>query len=183
MILRRCFPLDERARTRSPGGPLWFPRPYQGDGRHDNRTVYGCLYVTEREESAVVEWLAPVRGSVFTPAMLVREGRPLSLAAIELPDDAELVDLDEPQVLLREGLRPSLVATGNRLVTQQQALRIFREHASAAGIRWWSTHEAGWINVTLFDRVRTSLRLAGLRALTLEDPAVTAATDFLGMTP
>jgi hypothetical protein len=181
LILHRCFPLHERARTRSEGGPLWFPRLHQGGGRHDNPDEYGCLYVTDREESAVVERLAPVRGSLFLPAMLVQEGQPLALAAIELPDDRELIDLDEPRVLAREGLRPSLVATGMREVTQPQALMLHRGHADAAGLRWWSIQEASWINVTLFDRARTSLRLVEVRALTPDDPAVMAATDFLGM--
>lgn len=181
MILHRCFPLDERARSRSPGGPLWFPRPHQGDGRHDNPDAYGCLYVTDREDSAVVERLAPVRGSLFLPGMLVQEGRSLALAALELPDDAEVVDLDEPRVLVREGLRPSLVATRSREVTQPHALRIFESHEQAAGLRWWSTHEALWLNYTIFDRARTSLRLAEVRRLTPADPAVVAATDFLGM--
>lgn len=181
MILHRCFPLHERARTRSEGGPLWFPRPHQGGGRHDNPDHYGCLYVTDREDSAVVERLAPVRGSLFLPAMLVQERRPLALAAIELPEDRELIDLDEPSVLLREALRPSLVATGMRGITQPQALTLYRAHPDAAGLRWWSTQEASWINVTLFDRARTSLRLVEMRPLTPDDPAVVAATDFLGM--
>ncbi|MEX1357272.1 MAG: hypothetical protein WD981_01475, partial [Gaiellaceae bacterium] len=108
-------------------------------------------------------------------------GQTLALAAIDLPDDRELIDLDEPRVLTRERLRPSLVATGIRELTQPQALTLYRAHAEAAGLRWWSTHEASWINVTLFDRARTSLRLVEVRALTPEDPAVLAATDFLGM--
>jgi hypothetical protein len=181
LILHRCFPLDERARTRSPGGPLWFPRPYQGGGRHDNPGEYGCLYVTDREESAVVERLAPLRGSLFLPAMLTQERLPLALTAIELVGDGVLVDLDEPRVLLRERLRPSVVATRARQVTQPQALRLYRGHADAAGLRWWSIEEAGWTNVTLFDRARTSLRLLEVRKLRPDDPAVTAATDFLGM--
>lgn len=181
MILHRCFPLDERARTRSPGGPLWFPRPYQGDGRHDNPAQYGCLYVTDREESAVVEQLAPLRGSRFLPRMLVREGLPLALAAIELADDRELVDLDEPRVLLRERLRPSLVATRARRVTQPQALVLYRRYPDAAGLRWWSIREASWANVTLFDRARTALRLRDVRPLSPDDPAVAAAADFLGL--
>ncbi|MEX1357271.1 MAG: hypothetical protein WD981_01470, partial [Gaiellaceae bacterium] len=85
MILHRCFPLHERARTRSEGGPLWFPRPHQGGGRHDNLDEYGCLYVTDREESAVVERLAPVRGSLFLPAMLVQEGRPRDVGRRRVP--------------------------------------------------------------------------------------------------
>lgn len=181
MILHRCFAWDEQARSRSPGGPLWFARPYQGDGRHDNPDAYGCLYVSGAEAAAVVEQLARFQGSVFTPSMLLRRGLPLALAAIELPDDLPLIDLDDPRVLTRELLRPSLVATYERTVTQPQALALHGRHPEAAGLRWWSTFEALWANFTIFDRVRTALRLREVRRLAPDDAAVAAATDFLGL--
>lgn len=181
MIVHRCFAWDERARTRSPGGPLWFPRDLQGDGRHDNPDVYGCLYLTDREESGIVELLAELRGSRFRPSMLRRYGLPLALAAVDLPDDAAVLDLDEPRVLVGERLRPSLVATRAREVTQPQALELYRRHPDAAGLRWWSIREAQWANFTIFDRARTTLRLADVRRLTPGDPAVAAAADFLGL--
>lgn len=181
MILYRCFAWDERARSRSEGGPLWFARPFQGEGRHDNPAIYGCLYLTDREESGVVEQLASFRGSRFRASMLRRRGMPLALAAIELPDDAELIDLDEPRVLAGERLRPSLVATRARAVTQPQALALYRRHAEAAGLRWWSIRESQWANFTIFDRARTRLRLRDVRSLTPDDRAVLAAADFLGL--
>lgn len=181
MILHRCFTWDEQARSRSRGGPVWFPRAYQGDGRHDNPQAYGCLYASETEVASVVEQLATFQGSLFTPGMLTRRGLPLAVAAIELPDEIQLLDLDDPRVLLREDLRPSLVATRERAVTQPQALELYERHAEAAGLRWWSSHEALWANYTIFDRARTSLRLHDVRALTPDDPAVAAATEFLGM--
>lgn len=179
MIVRRCFTWDPSARSRSPGGPLWFPRPYQGDGRHDNPDVYGCLYASESEASTVVEQLARYQGSVFLPGMVSKRGSPLGLAEIEAPDD--FIDLDEPATLTAEGLRPSLVATHERSITQSHALDLHERHRDAVGLRWWSTFEALWPNFTIFDRARTSLRLVDVRALTPDDPAVVAATDFLGM--
>jgi hypothetical protein len=181
LILSRCFAWDERARSRSRGGPVWFPRELQGDGRHDNPDVYGCLYVSEREESAVIEQLARFRGSHFRPRMLRQHELPLALAAIELPDDRDLIDLDEPHVLVREELRPSVVATYERAITQPQALDLYRRHPDAAGLRWWSTYEAQWANFTIFDRARTALRLREVRRLTPGDPAVQAAADYLGL--
>lgn len=181
MILRRCFTWDEQARSRAPGGPIWFARPYQGDGRHDNPASYGCLYASESETAAVVEQLAQFQGSVFVPGMLTKRGLPLALASIDLSDSERLIDLDDPGVLVSEALRPSLVATYRRAVTQPQALELFGRHPDAAGLRWWSTREALWANYTIFDRARTSLRLVEVRALTPDDPAVVAATDFLGM--
>jgi hypothetical protein len=178
LILHRCFAWNERARAGQPDSPLWFPREFQGDGRHDNPDVYGCLYVTDREVSGVVEQLARFRGQRLIEPLLVRRGLRLALAAIELPDGAELIDLDDPVVLRRRRLRPSLVATRDRSVTQPQALAVHAD-TDAAGLRWWSIHESQWANYTLFDRAR--LAVQEVRPLALDDPAVAEAADFLGL--
>jgi hypothetical protein len=180
LILYRCFAWNERARADQPDSPLWFPRVFQGDGRHDNSDVYGCLYLTDRETSGVVEQLARFRGQRLIEPMLVRRGLPLALAAIELPDDAELVDLDDPVVLARRRLRPSRVATRDRSVTQPQALAVYRD-TDAAGLLWWSVHESLWTNYTLFDRAGGALAVRDVRLLSLDDPAVVEATDLLGL--
>ena len=182
MILHRCFAWDERARATQADGPLWFPRVYQGDGRHDNPDVYGCLYLADREVSCVVEQLARFRGRKLVDGALRRRGLPLALAGLELPDDAELVDLDDPAVLAAHELRPSQVATRDRAVTQPQARALHEAHPDAAGLRWWSVYEALWANVTLFDRAGPSLRVADMRPLQLADAAVGAAADHLGLT-
>ncbi|HXG75199.1 MAG TPA: hypothetical protein VNJ53_01380 [Gaiellaceae bacterium] len=181
MILHRCFAWRERARADEPDGPLWFPRAYQGDGRHDNPDRYGCLYTTDREVSAVVEQLARFRGQRLLPGMLARRGLPLALAAIELPDRAQVLDLDDPAVLSAHDLRPSRVATRQREITQPQALVLYRRHRFAAGLRWWSTYEALWANTTLFDRAARRLTLQGVRRLALDDPAVGEAAELLGL--
>jgi hypothetical protein len=180
LILYRCFAWNERARPDQPDSPLWFPRVFQGDGRHDNPDVYGCLYLTDREASGVVEQLARFRGQRLIEAMLVRRGLPLALAAIELPDNAEVVDLDDPVVLRRRGLRPSVVATRDRSITQPQAFAAYRE-TEAVGLRWWSIVESLWANYTLFDRAVRRLRLEDVRVLSLEDGAVVEAADYLGL--
>lgn len=182
MILHRCFAWNERARAGQPDSPLWFPREFQGDGRHDNPDVYGCLYLTDREASGVVEQLARFRGQRLIDALLVRRGLRLALAAIELPDDAELVDLDDPATLRRRRLRPSVVATRHREITQPQALAVHRD-TDAAGIRWWSIHESLWANYTLFDRSVSALSVGEVRPLELDDPAVAEAAEFLGLPP
>jgi hypothetical protein len=180
LILYRCFAWNERARPDQPDAALWFPRVFQGDGRHDNPDVYGCLYLTDRETSGVVEQLARFRGQRLIEPMLVRRGLPLAVAAIELPDSAELIDLDDPAVLRRRRLRPSLVATRDRAVTQPQALAAYRE-TEAAGLRWWSIHESLWANYTLFDRAVSELTVEDVRRLSLDDAAVVEAADFLGL--
>ena len=180
MILHRCLAWNERAAPDAADGALWFPRPYQGEGRHDNPAVYGCLYLSEQPLSCVVEQLARFRGQRLTPALLRRRGLPLALAELELPDDAEFIDLDDPAVLRRERLRPSRVATRERAITQPQALALHEKHG-AAGLRWWSTFESQWLNVTVFDRAAPALRLASVRELDVADDEIAAAADVLGL--
>ena len=181
MILYRCFAWNERAGDGDPDGPLWFPRIYQGEGRHDNPDRYGCLYLSVSGLSTVVEQLARFRGQRLLPSMLRRRGLPLALADLELNDSAELVDLDDPVVLRREHLRPSRVATRDRRITQPQVLTLHDRHRRAAGVRWWSSYEALWINVTLFDRAASEVRVASIRVLTVDDPTVTEAADFFAL--
>jgi hypothetical protein len=181
VILHRCFAWDDRAGDTDPDGPLWFPRIYQGEGRHDNSDRYGCLYLSLSPLSTIVEQLARFRGQRLLPSLLRRRGLPLALAELELEDGAELVDLDDPVVLRRERLRPSLVATRDRHITQPQALAFHDRHPSAAGVRWWSTYESTWINVTVFDRAASRLHRRAVRALTLDDPVVVDAADFFGL--
>ncbi len=181
MILHRCFAWDERTAAAGPDGPLWFPRVYQGEGRHDNPDRYGCLYLSVSPLSTVVEQLARFRGQRLLPSLLRRRGLPLALADLDLDDDAELVDLDNPVVLRRERLLPSRVATRTRRITQPQALALHDQRRRAAGLCWWSTYEALWINVTLFDRAASHVQLRSIRALTLEDPVVVEAAEFFGL--
>jgi hypothetical protein len=181
VILHRCFAWDRGVAADAEGGALWFARAYQGDGRHDNPDAYGCLYVAEHALSAVVEQLARFRGSVLVPQVLLRRGLPLALATLELPGRARIVDLDDPAVLAANALRPSGVATRRRDVTQPQALAFHR--AGAAGLRWWSTFESLWANVTLFDRVADRLRVAAVQRLAVDDAIVREAADVLGIAP
>jgi hypothetical protein len=181
VILHRCFAWASKARPDAPDGPLWFPRPFQGDGRHDNPDVYGCLYAAATEVSAVVEMLAAFRGQRLVPELLRRRGLPLAVASLELPDRAQVIDLDDPGVLSAHELRPSLVATRRREVTQPQALALYRRHRFAAGLRWWSVFESTWANVTVFERAASRLSLADVRRLDLDDQPVAEAALFLGL--
>jgi hypothetical protein len=181
VILNRCLAWNERAAPDAPDGALWFPRPYQGEGRHDNPVVYGCLYLSEQPLSCVVEQLGRFRGQRLTSALLRRRGLPLALAELELADDAQLIDLDEPAVLRRERLRPSRVATRDRALTQPQALALHEKHGESVGLRWWSTFESQWLNVTLFDRAASALRLVSVGALDVADDELVAAADVLGL--
>ena len=181
MILYRCFAWNDRTGPTDPDGTLWFPRPFQGEGRHDNPDLYGCLYLADQPLSSLVEQLARFRGQCLTPSLLRRRGLPLALAELELAGGSHLIDLDNPVILRREHLRPSMVATRARHVTQPQARALHERHPRAAGLRWWSTYEAAWVNVTLFDRAAPALQARWVRALALDDPAVVEAADFFGL--
>lgn len=181
MTLYRCFAWNQGAREDAPDGALWVPRISQGEGRHDNPDTYGCLYLADRPLSCVAEQLAAFRGQRLTASILRRRGLPLALAEIALDPAAPLIDLDDPVVLRRERLRPSRVATRDRSVTQPEALALYRRHPGIAGLRWWSTWEALWTNVTLFERPARAIRLVRAHELTLQDPAVLEAADLFGL--
>jgi hypothetical protein len=181
MKLFRCFPWDREVAPEARGGPLWFPRLLQGYGRHDNPYLYGCLYASEERVSAVVEELARFRGAVVEAADLVTTGLPVSLAEIDLPDELSLVDLDDPAVLAREELRPSLVATRDRGLTQRHSAELFERHPQVVGIRWWSTFESQWPNVTLFDRAAASISVGDVEELSVAGEPVEQAAELLGI--
>ena len=181
MTLYRSFAWNARAKADEPDGPLWFPRSLQGDGRHDNPDLYGCLYLSEQELSPVVEQLARFRSQRLIPSMLRRRGLPLALAAIDCTPAPRLIDLDDPAVLVKRTLRPSAVSTRQRSVTQPQARAIYEDARHHDGIRWWSTYESAWMNVTLFDRAASKLRVASVRALSVSDSLVLEGAEFLGL--
>jgi hypothetical protein len=181
VILFRCFAWDRNVSARARGGALWFPRMLQGEGRHDAPTLYGCLYVSVEPVSAVVEQLAGLTGTSIGAPDLFRHGNPLALAALELDHGADVLDLDDPIVLAQEGLRPSRVATNDRATTQEQASQLFRRHVEVVGLRWWSTFESLWANLTLFDRAEPALELADVQELGVGDDVVGEAADFLGL--
>jgi len=153
----------------------------QGNGRHDNPDLYGCLYMSVEPVSAVSEQIQRLAGTSLEAADLVRRGLPLALATIDFDDRGEIVDLDEPKVLVGEKMRPSQVATNDRSITQAGASEIFMRHPEAAGIRWWSTIEALWPNVTIFDRAGDLLAVEDVHPLELGDGIVVEAAEYLGL--
>lgn len=132
--------------------------------------------------SVVVEWLAPFRGAGrLSASMLVRAGSPLALAQLRLDDRVARLDLDDPAVLVEEGLRPSQVATRDRARTQAYAAELFRRRGRLGALAWWSVLEASWQNVTVFDRAAKRLTVLACEEAKLGDPLVLEAADFLGL--
>lgn len=167
---------------RDPGGALYVPREWQGDGRHDHPDYYGALYMSRVQESAVAERIQSFRGQTLEDADLRLEGGDAyALAAFDDSALDGIVDLDDPAELARRQLRPSVVATRDRMVTRGIALRIFEE--GVQGFGWWSTLESAWPNVTLFaERASAQLTLVGNpEILTVRHPMVRVAAEAIGV--
>ena len=120
-------------------------------------------------------------GGELVAGDLVRRRLPLALATLRLPDDVLVVDLDDPALLAAEALRPSAVATREREKTQAVAAALHERYPEAVGLRWWSTFEPAWANVTLFDRAAIALKVTDVRELRLDDDVVGDAARFLGL--
>ena len=181
MKLFRIFARDARAAPAERGGALWFARAPLGLGRHANPALYGCLEASEELLAAVVEHLARFRGRSLGEDKLSLGGLPVCIATLGLPDGAPLIDLDDPTVLEREGLRPSGVVTRDRSRTQAAAAGLFARHPKALGVRWCSVFEPVWANVTLFDRAGGAVSVEEVRRLELGDEVLAEAAAFLGL--
>jgi RES domain len=157
------------------------PRFDQGGGRHDNPDTYGAMYLSRSTASPIAEQLRDYVGRPVEVTRLLREGLPGALVEMDESGLEALLDLDEPRNLAARDLRPSGVATRDRQVTQPLAMELYREGVD--GFTWWSTIEASWINVTLFeDRANGLLRVAGEpEPLTLDHPAVRVAAEAVGV--
>jgi hypothetical protein len=181
-VLYRLFPHLPGKRPREEGGALHVPRKRQGIGRHDNPDHYGALYLSRDPESAIAERIQGFRGQSLTTADFRRQdGSRYALVALDDVRLTALVDLDDPGELNRRRIRPSLVATRNRTVTQPMALELYREGLS--GFLWWSTLEASWSNATLFaERAAPRLKMVETpEPLTTGLPALRAAAEALGV--
>ncbi|MBA2574989.1 MAG: RES domain-containing protein [Nocardioidaceae bacterium] len=160
------------------GHPL-FVRPMQGAGRVDDpEGEYLVLYAGDSPEGAVAEYL----GNYPRWTAAVLSTPPASpagsaLALVRLTGDVEVLDLDDPHVLVDQGLRPSSVVTRERVVTQQWARAIF-EAGGHAGVTWWSYRDPRWASYGLWDR--RGLALADQpEPLTLTHPAVITAGQVI----
>lgn len=139
MLLYRVFPYLDSAKPGEPGHPRYV-HPAQGKGRWDNASAYLAWYLASERTSAVAEVFANLtnwRDAMFPFPQIAGARR--ALGVYRLPDDLPYVDLDDPQILVDRGMRPSQVIERNRPYTQGKALEIFNEKRWN-GIRWWSFH-------------------------------------------
>ena len=163
-----------------PADPFAVPRHFQGGGRHDHPDHYTALYLAREPISAIAERTQGFRGQRLVEGVFTRpDGRVDALAEIDDTGWPELIDLDDPQVLAARGIRPSRVATGDRAATQQLALDLFL--GGATGLSWWSTLEASWTNVTVFEERLAAVlrRVISVEPLSTVHPVVREAADRL----
>ena len=182
MDLFRVFDWDSTSTGRRPGGPLHVARERQGAGRHDSPGLYGAWYCSGHAVSAVAESIQYFRGQALAGEDFLRVGGSRkALVALRIEPGVDLVDLDDPSVLVRRRLRPSQVATLRRTTTQRIAADIFE--GGAVGLLWWSTLDAEWTNITLFHEralPRVSI-VSPPRALSTSMPDVQEAAAHLGI--
>lgn len=182
-MLYRVFRATPGAGATDRGGPLYVPRDRQGAGRHDDPSRYGAWYAARTPEAAVAEVIQAFRGRDLVDADLaLAGGAHQSLAIVDDAAIGELIDLDDPAVLTRQGWRPSRVASRDRSVTQPMAVRAFDD--GALGLSWWSTLDAAWTNVTLFAErtiATTAVSVVSTERLSVRHPAVQSAAAHLGI--
>lgn len=181
--LWRAFPWDPEAESGRPFSASYV-RPGQGQGRFDlPGPPGGVLYLAETPEHAVAELIQHYRGRRLTAYHLRVADHSLALVSIRFPDAVRsgIIDLCDPEVLVRVGIRPDQLASRDRHLTQRIAAEI---HANGhTGLRWWSALAGDWHTVVVFrDRVRRSrARYGRPEPLTLEHEAVRNAAAALGI--
>jgi len=175
MLLYRVFPWTRGARRGEMGHPTFAPRT-QGQGRIDNPDHYRVLYGSEHPAGAIAERFARVPD--WSTLFEHRHSPPTTVvgfATLRLESPA-VIDLDDGRALVERNLKPSEVATRDRTQTQLWALGIYQERRWT-GIRWWSSIEARWGNVGLWERARVSV--SSVEPLTAEHPAFVEAARIL----
>lgn len=181
MRLFRCYPRTPGARRGKPGHWSFLPRP-QLHGRCDNADLYDSWYFSRSAVGAIAEsfynkqrWIPEV---FLTPA-----GHARAVAEFELDADAQLLDLDDAEVLARQGVKPSQVVVQDLSVTQPIARRLFASAAPGyAGLSWWSSQLPAETSVMLWGENGTPpapVRLVGIEALGVNHPAVIEAASRL----
>jgi hypothetical protein len=178
----RVFPWDPNAPAGARFSPGFVPAS-QGQGRFDLPGMPGgVLYAAETPEHAVAEMIQHYRGHPLAPADLRVAGHRLALAALTLARRVRerLVDLCDPEGLVRLGVRPDATASNDRRMTQRIAADIHA--AQYCGLRWWSALTGDWHTLVLFtDRLAPPPEHGRPQVLELDHPAVIGAARALGM--
>lgn len=159
MDLYRVFPWDgDNQRKFVLGGPYYVPRLLQGRGRHDIKED-GIIYASLDPVAAVAEDIQRFRNlQIDNDDFEMPKGLVKALVHFKLSGKPALYDLTDPHQLVTLQLKPATVATHDREKTQQLSKTLYSKKAD--GFIWWSTLEASWSNITLFEsRVTSRLKI------------------------
>lgn len=180
--LWRVFPWDPAAAEGERFSATYVPSG-EGKGRFDLPGLPGgVVYCSESPEHAVGEMIQHYRGQVLEAADLRVGGHVLALVQVRLGGRLRyrVLDLCDPEVLVRLGLRPDETASNDRKVTQRIASRV--HGAGYAGLRWWSALAGDWHTVVLFrDRLDPAPGHGVPEPLRMDHPAVVEAARTLGI--
>lgn len=165
-----------------PYHPLFVPLDLQGGGRFDNPHLYAALYAAETPAGAVGETFGSSATWLAAEIERSKEGRPRCLVSFDL-EEGVLEDLDDPNVLVTLGLRPSDVVRRNRDHTQEVAQRIWRG-GGKAGLSWRSYWRPEWsVAVAWTSGLEPpwflELTVVDVEGLSIDHPAVRLAADVL----
>ena len=176
----------ESLESSEPFHPLFIPVDRQGQGRFDNPHLYAALYVSTTDRGAVGETFGNFSRWPSDEIERTKDGRPRCLVRYQVPDDATVLDLDDPQVLVDLAIRPSDVVRRNRDHTQEVANSVWQTRADSGviGFSWWSYWRPEWTMVMLWSDglghpYFPSVTVGQVEELTIAHPAVQVAADVL----
>lgn len=177
------MPWLSEAERGQPGHPLYVDPSRQGGGRADNPRHYQALYLSESPQGAVGEVfgnLAVWSQEMFAVPWLT--GASLALATLHADPPPEVLDLDDPSVLVTLGVKPTEVVGRDRERTQEIALSVWLENRWQ-GLRWWSWWRPAWRHQILWAPLDVAdpwpLTVAHVEPLHLQHPAVRLAAEML----
>lgn len=177
MILYRCFPYSSATKKIEPGHPLFIPAK-RSTGRINNPDIYSPSYWSAQPECAVAEVYG---GQMYWSPGTFLGGPQLpkthqGIAAIEIPNDARIFNMDDAPNLVKLKLRPSQVVTRDSAVTQAWARKIF-ETNKFVGISWWSIFWPEWQSYGLWSL--TGAQVLSIEKLSIGHPAVLESAEVL----
>ncbi len=183
MLIYRVFSWNSKIKKETAdGGALYIPRDKQGEGRHDIPEYAGVMYCSGEVISAISETIQDFRGKTITNRDFELANEKIkALAALELADDAKIIDLRNAKNLMKYKINPVEVATHERETTKKVSERMYQEEAG--GFIWWSAIESKWANLTLFgDRIKNKLKVKGpIKPLNTAMPEVVTAAGYLNI--
>ena len=167
MNLYRVFDWDNSKKhySNNPGSPVYIPRDKQGRGRHDIPQIDGIFYCSLSSHSAMAEQLydfmnIKINDSIFN----LSNGWTQALAEIEMEDNIKLADLNDSKLLVKYDIKPSEIITSDIEITQRIA-KLFHEE-KYDGIKWFSSIESCWTNVSLFASRTHGILKKSVKAIT-----------------